>query len=256
MVETIQVVSGDPEAQQPAPQAPANVIQTHMGTQTPVVPAPDAPVDKFGGDYDKLMTSYNELQVKLGTPVVAPAAPVTPGTPPAATPGNKNDFSNYETEFADSGALSDKSYADLNTQGYSKEMVDQYIAGATAQSDANSRAMLDAAGGQDAFDAMAGWAKANYNETQLKSYNDAIDSGDSGKATMALAALKADYGTAHGTDGNLLSGNKGPVGVEKFLSHAQVTEAMNDPRYEKDPAYRQEVYDRLSQSDIMQGGKF
>ena len=35
-----------------------------------------------------------------------------------------------------------------------------------------------------------------------------------------------------------------------FKSQAQVVKAMEDSRYEKDPAYRQEIYDKLERSNL------
>ena len=40
--------------------------------------------------------------------------------------------------------------------------------------------------------------------------------------------------------------NEGDV----FKSQAQVVKAMSDSRYEKDPAYRQELYDKLERSNL------
>ena len=35
-----------------------------------------------------------------------------------------------------------------------------------------------------------------------------------------------------------------------FRSQAEVVQAMSDPRYDRDEAYRQDVYDKLERSDI------
>ena len=37
---------------------------------------------------------------------------------------------------------------------------------------------------------------------------------------------------------------------DAFKSQAQVVKAMSDDRYEKDPAYRQEIYDKLERSNL------
>ena len=37
---------------------------------------------------------------------------------------------------------------------------------------------------------------------------------------------------------------------EAFRSQAEVVAAMNDPRYERDEAYRQDVYDKLERSNV------
>jgi len=35
-----------------------------------------------------------------------------------------------------------------------------------------------------------------------------------------------------------------------FRSQAEVVRAMSDPRYDKDPAYRQDIYNKLERSDL------
>ena len=35
-----------------------------------------------------------------------------------------------------------------------------------------------------------------------------------------------------------------------FRSQAEVVQAMSDPRYDTDPAYRQDVYDKLEISNV------
>ena len=52
-----------------------------------------------------------------------------------------------------------------------------------------------------------------------------------------------------GQDGNLLQGK--PAATEAtFRSQAELIQAMNDPRYESDPAYRQDVLEKLDRSDL------
>ena len=38
--------------------------------------------------------------------------------------------------------------------------------------------------------------------------------------------------------------------LDGFRSQAEVVAAMNDPRYDNDPAYRQDVYDKLERSNV------
>ena len=38
--------------------------------------------------------------------------------------------------------------------------------------------------------------------------------------------------------------------VDGFRSQAEVVRAMSDPRYDTDPAYRQDVYDKLERSNV------
>ncbi len=55
---------------------------------------------------------------------------------------------------------------------------------------------------------------------------------------------------ASGVDGKMLTGKAPSNRGDQFKSQAQVVEAMNDPKYDNDPAYRREVMEKLERSDI------
>ena len=76
-----------------------------------------------------------------------------------------------------------------------------------------------------------------------------IESGDMGQISFALQALYYRYTEAMGQDGNMLQG-KPAQAQSGFRSQAELVEAMNDPRYDNDPAYRQDVLDKLDRSDL------
>ena len=48
----------------------------------------------------------------------------------------------------------------------------------------------------------------------------------------------------------MLSGKPAQTQQDVFRSQAEVVAAMNDPRYDRDPAYRQDVFAKLDRSDL------
>ena len=58
------------------------------------------------------------------------------------------------------------------------------------------------------------------------------------------------YGDAVGKDGNLLTGRGASKESATFRSQAELVQAMSDPRYDNDPAYRQDVMRKLENSDL------
>ena len=52
------------------------------------------------------------------------------------------------------------------------------------------------------------------------------------------------------TDGRMLTGKAAKSDTNVFRSQAEVVKAMSDDRYEKDPAYRQDIYDKLERSNL------
>ena len=48
----------------------------------------------------------------------------------------------------------------------------------------------------------------------------------------------------------MLTGRNAGQPADVFRSPAEVVAAMQDPRYDRDPAYRQDVFDKLGRSDV------
>ena len=48
----------------------------------------------------------------------------------------------------------------------------------------------------------------------------------------------------------MLSGKPAKTSGDSFRSQAEVVQAMSDPRYDKDPAYRQDILEKLERSDV------
>ena len=53
-----------------------------------------------------------------------------------------------------------------------------------------------------------------------------------------------------GYEGRMLTGKAARSSGDIFRSKAEVVQAMNDPKYDRDPAYRQDVYDKLERSNL------
>lgn len=103
-------------------------------------------------------------------------------------------------------------------------------------------------GGPDAYRDMVEWSAENLPEAAQEAYNRVIDSGDLNAIYWAVQGLKAQYTDAVGQEGPLLRGrapsNKGDV----FRSMAELVRAQSDPRYDNDPAYRQDILLKLERS--------
>lgn len=158
---------------------------------------------------------------------------------------NQEDFSK---EFADTGKLSDESFTKLEKAGFSRDMVRVYLAGLTAEQTTYEAALYAPAGGKDKYVEATKWAAKNFNATEIKAFNDAVTSGDSARASLAVSGLMA---RARGGKPSLINGRaNGEPAAQAFRSEAEVTKAMADPRYRTDPAYRADIAARLRVSDV------
>ena len=100
------------------------------------------------------------------------------------------------------------------------------------------------------------FAVRNLPESEINAFNEQVQaqradgSLDMDRAMFAIKGLKAQKEAVDGSTPQLITGGAGSASGNVFKSTAQVVAAMQDPRYENDPAYRQEVMDRLSVSDV------
>jgi hypothetical protein len=108
----------------------------------------------------------------------------------------------------------------------------------------------DSVGGVDEYQNMLQWAGQNLSEQEINLYDAAIDRGDPLTMFFAAQALNSRYQDAVGYDGEMLTGSAPRNTSNGFRSQAELIAAMSDPRYDKDPAYRQDIADKLAVSNI------
>ena len=97
---------------------------------------------------------------------------------------------------------------------------------------------------------MSEWAAENLSDDDLNAFNGLVEGGSVEQARVAVKGLYAQYQAAGGKGPSLVQGATSGAGVKPFGSTAQVTEAMRDPRYANDPAYREQVEKRMAVSSI------
>ena len=162
------------------------------------------------------------------------------------------DFDSLSQEFAELGGLTEDSYDSLVEAGIPRSMVDQFIDGQMAVATQMQQEAFEQVGGQEAYEDMVSWASDNMQEASIDAFNNAVNSGNIETANLAIQGLHAQYRSVNGSEPSLVMGETKSVTGGVFDSAAQLTQAMRDPRYESDSAYRQQVASKLSRSNILQ----
>jgi hypothetical protein len=163
------------------------------------------------------------------------------------------DFGSLESEYASNGDLTEDTYKSLEAKGISKDVVRQFINGQTAQREQQRSEVLKSVGGEEKFQEMTAWAKANLDKADLIAYNKAVSSGDLDVVKLAVGALQAKYINANGQPpGKQMQGKAGNANskAEPFESRQQYVDAIKNPLYDRDPAYRNLIMKRLEVSQI------
>ena len=116
--------------------------------------------------------------------------------------------------------------------------------------EAQAEQLFQMVGGEKAYKSMITWAGQNLSKEEISMYDSVMGKGDPNAIFFAVQALNAKYGDATGKEGQMLSGKQAQEVDAGFQSQAQLVEAMSDPRYDRDPAYRRSVLNKLANSDI------
>lgn len=156
----------------------------------------------------------------------------------------------YYDELKENGELSEESYKELEDYGYPKHFIDNYVKGLKAEAETFAKEIYGVTDGEDNYQAVLNWANDNLTADETKVFNESISSGNVAQAKFAVEALYGRYKNANGEKPNLVKGKPSASTGDIFESKQELMSAMRDPRYAKDPAYRQKVAQKLSRSNI------
>ena len=244
MVETVEIKQEETTSEKPVEE---NVTQSK----------PEGLPEKFNSVED-LAKSYAELEKKLGdnkqeapkedAPKEEAKSDLDIAEKAVESAGLNMD--SLANEYNEKGELDAKSYEALEKAGIPKDYVNQFIEGQKAIADQQATSIKDMVGGNDAYNEMASWAAENMSEQEKTAYNTAVNSKDIETAKLAVVGLKAKFEKANGSEPKLVEGKGTITGQDGYKSWAEVTRAMSDDRYQKDPAYQAMVQEKLANSDL------
>ncbi len=159
------------------------------------------------------------------------------------------------------GEITDEMYKTLEDTGLSRASIDSYLAGRAAESgytsnqvedltDAQINKIQESVGGADQYTKMITWANENMEPSTLETFNTMVSNGNADAVQLAVNGMKAEYEAKEGYEGTMLTGKPAKASGDVFRSQAEVVKAMSDIRYDRDPAYRQDLFDKLERSNI------
>lgn len=116
--------------------------------------------------------------------------------------------------------------------------------------EAQAKELFKMVGGEKAYKSMISWASQNLSPQEIEMYDSVMGQGNPNAIFFAVQALAGKYADATGKDGQMLSGKSTKSEDISFRSQAELVQAMSDPRYDNDPAYRRDVLNKLANSDV------
>ena len=218
---------------------------------------------------EELEKAYKELESKLGqkTETPEPETETLESEPePESEPDSLSDNASLITSASDEyysndGKLSPETLSKFKGMS-SEDLVNAYLEVTKSPdwsarppeqvedvTDAQINEIKNFAGGDKAYTDLVQWAGNNLDQKSISAFDDIISSGSVDAIKLAVTGLKSQYHNAVGFEGKMVQGKPPQNNTDVFRSQAELVRAMNDRRYDKDPAYRQDVIEKLERSD-------
>ena len=206
---------------------------------------------------EDLEQAYLELQKKLGEVETDSTEDDQVQDEPEMTPVQSL-LSSATEEYSEKGELTPETISKLS-QMSSEELVQTYLemyqntpeAEPVAElSDADVASIKNSVGGEQEYDNIVGWASQNMSQAESDAFDNIINTGNKEAIQLMVDGLKAKYETQNGYEGRMLQGKQSAQSNDVFRSQAELVQAMSDPRYDNDEAYRSDLLAKLDRSDI------
>ena len=156
----------------------------------------------------------------------------------------------YSKETLDKlSKLSTNDLAKLHLE-WRRDAATKYVPKPPDFTEQNVQELKNIAGGEAKYNDMIKWAQGTLSEQEISMFDEVMESGNPLSAFFAVKALAYRYNDEQGYQGKMLTGNAPKSDGSQFRSQAEVVKAMSDPRYERDPAYRLDIMEKLERSNI------
>ena len=214
---------------------------------------------------EELEKAYIELQKKLGEKEEEPekaSAEKEPEDKPQLSEGATL-ITDASKEYFDNGnKLSPETlakFSSLSSQDLIKaymevsqnpEFQQQQAAPPAEITTSQINQIKNSAGGEKAYANIVNWAKSSLPQDQINAFDEVVNTGSVQAIQLAVSGLKAEYDNANGVEGRMVTGKTAPNSGDVFRSQQELVRAMSDPRYDNDPAYRQDIIEKLDRSDL------
>ena len=217
-------------------------------------------------DAQELEKAYVELQKKLGSndepqEDVEQTSATEETEETSLSDGASLITSANDEYYANEGKLSEETLDKFSSMS-SKELVEAYleVQGTDAfkantqdvadLSDSEINTIKNFAGGEAQYDNIIAWANTNLDAKSQEAFDSIVNTGSVDAIKIAVSGLKSQYEAANGYEGKMYTGKAPKGNTDVFRSQAELVAAMNDKRYDRDPAYRQDVIEKLDRSDL------
>jgi hypothetical protein len=198
---------------------------------------------------EQLEKAYLELQQKMGEG----KQEVEPEAEAEEVQEEPDYLAQALNTYQETGKLTDELKEQLDNLEYEdifSALQNQAPPQADDLSEEEMNAIQNYVGGKEQYGALMDWAANTLDQNYVNAFDELVQSGSARAIQLAVRGLMAEYENQNGYEGRMLTGKAATETPDVFRSQAEVVQAMSDPRYDNDPAYRNDVFEKLSRSDV------
>lgn len=194
---------------------------------------------------EQLEQGYLELQSKLGNPTSTPEP--TPSQEEAGTPSVADKLAQAYESYNQEQKFNMEDFEDVSKEDLLKTFFEN-ADGSSELTQNQVEQIQNRVGGEEQYAEMMKWAVQTLPAREVEMFDKIIDGGNMDQIAMAVDAVSKRYADTNGQEGSMLTGRTAPDAPPGYRSQAELLADMNDPRYDTDPAYRNDVLLKLENS--------
>ena len=162
-------------------------------------------------------------------------------------------FDKAAEEYAEGGQISEESIDALSKMD-SKDLIKSYVdfytkSQQTAELQQTQVSEIkNIAGGEEGYKELTTWASQNLEKTELEQFNTIANSNNYTAIKFAVEALNSRFRNQEGYEAPMVTGKAASSNAKPYRSQAELARDIANPLYNSDPAFRNDVEERLSLS--------
>mgnify|MGYP006406423495 FL=1 len=164
-------------------------------------------------------------------------------------------YEGWGMEMAATGSLSPETRDEIQTKtGFTGKMIDDYVDGQKARLRENFAKASGVVGGQEKLQQIFNWASKNLSEADQQMVNIGLASPTyevtlRGLSSMYDQAVTSEKAAEPIKNPNLASVSASETGTLPYSTRREFSAERNNPKFNLDPRYRQQVEERMSITD-------
>lgn len=170
----------------------------------------------------------------------------------------------WSEEYFETGTFTEETMSSIldSFPGVTEEMIDIYFTGLQAMESRTVETAVSAAGSQENLQELFNWASNNLSPAERAAANEALEGPLASQVISGLmaqmqasAGQRPRAGEPQPSDNRVAPSTAGATDqISGFSSPMEMNQALNDPRYNSDPAFTQAVAVALSRTTWITGG--